>query len=211
MNEFFSKLIDSIINQHDAVLYIFLFASAVIENLFPPIPGDTITAFGAFLVGTGRLNYGLVFLTTTAGSVAGFFILFIIGRSFGRDFFMKKNYRHFSVDSIIKTEKWFSSRGYIIVLLNRFMPGIRSVISVTAGISLFSPLKVLILSTISAAVWNLIWIHAGYSLGGSWDTVREKTGVLLKNYNLAAGVIMAAIVLVIIVRYLLKKKGRQAM
>ena len=43
------------------MLYLILFASAVVENLFPPIPGDTITAFGAFLVGTGRLNYFMVY------------------------------------------------------------------------------------------------------------------------------------------------------
>ena len=107
MEEFLNRIIEFLLPQNDIFLYIFLFVSAIIENLFPPIPGDTITAFGAFLVGTGRLNYFLVYISTTIGSVIGFMALFFVGRFFEREFFMQKDFKFFSADSIINAEKWF--------------------------------------------------------------------------------------------------------
>jgi len=74
MTDFINDIIQFLLPHNDIYLYIFLFLSAVVENLFPPIPGDTITAFGAFLVGTGRLDFLLVYTSTTLGSVALIYI-----------------------------------------------------------------------------------------------------------------------------------------
>ena len=175
----------------DAFLYIFLFISAVVENLFPPVPGDTITALGAFLVGTGRLNFFLVYLVTTAGSVTGFMFLFFLGRFLEREFFLERDYRFFSKESILKAENWFGRYGYRVVLANRFLPGIRSVISLVSGISLLGPAKVTLYATISAMIWNLLWIQAGFLLGNNWEIVRIKTESLLRTYNISAGIILA--------------------
>ena len=76
----------------DALVYLLLGLSAYVENIFPPIPGDTITAFGAFLVGLGKLHFMGVYLATTFGSLLGFLTLFWLGRFLGRQFFMEKNY-----------------------------------------------------------------------------------------------------------------------
>jgi len=202
MEDFANRLIEYFGKAPDAALYLFLFASSVVENIFPPIPGDTITAFGAFLVGTGRLNYGLVFAVTTVGSVVGFMTLFALGRYLERHFFIERDYTYFSAKSIIAAEEWFRRRGNLVVLGNRFLPGVRSVISIVAGISMLNPLTVLLLSTVSAAVWNLIWIHAGYMLGDRWEIVREKVGVLMRSYNIVAAiVIVIAIIAVILYRW----------
>ncbi|HNU73176.1 MAG TPA: nickel pincer cofactor biosynthesis protein LarC, partial [Thermodesulfobacteriota bacterium] len=67
MDLLFQRIIDYLLPKNDLFLYIFLFGSSVLENLIPPIPGDTITVFGAFLVGVGRLNYWYVFIACTAG------------------------------------------------------------------------------------------------------------------------------------------------
>ncbi|HNR88910.1 MAG TPA: DedA family protein [Spirochaetota bacterium] len=202
MEDFANRLIEYFGKAPDAALYLFLFASSVVENIFPPIPGDTITAFGAFLVGTGRLNYGLVFAVTTVGSVVGFMTLFALGRYLERHFFIERDYTYFSAKSIIAAEEWFRRRGNLVVLGNRFLPGVRSVISIVAGISMLNPLTVLLLSTVSAAVWNLIWIHAGYMLGDRWEIVREKVGALMRSYNIVAAiVIVIAIIAVILYRW----------
>ena len=63
----------------DFLIYLFLWLSAFVENLFPPIPGDTITAFGALLVGIGGLNFFGVYFSTTLGSLLGFLCLFRVG------------------------------------------------------------------------------------------------------------------------------------
>ncbi|HPB83009.1 MAG TPA: DedA family protein [Spirochaetota bacterium] len=208
MEDFLTQIINMLLPAADIYLYIFLFLSAIIENLFPPIPGDTITAFGAFLVGTGRLHYGIVYIVTTLGSVIGFMALFFLGRHLGKEYFIKKNYSFFSSQSILDAESWFQRHGHIVVLANRFLPGVRSVISIVSGISLLSPAKVFIYSLISASAWNLIWIHAGYTLGNNWETVKSKLTELVRNYSIAATVFMVSVFAVyLLFRFWKKKKS----
>ena len=206
MEELLDTLINYLLPQSNIVLYLFLFLSAVIENLFPPVPGDTITALGAFLVGTGRLDYILVYLSTSMGSVVGFMCLYFLGRILEREFFMKHDYRAFPRESIVSAERWFSRYGYLIVLANRFFPGIRSVISIVSGISRLKVINVLLLSIVSASVWNLIWIQAGYMLGNNWHTVRQQVSRMLKSYNTAAGVFLAVCAVAVFVYFIIKKK-----
>ncbi len=194
MEQLLNDIIEFLLPKNDLFLYIFLFLSAMVENLFPPVPGDTVTAFGAFLVGTGRLSYFLVYAATTIGSVLGFMVLVLAGRLINREFFIKRDYSFFSAKSIMDAERWFSKYGLFVVLANRFMPGIRSVISLVAGISRLNLAWVFFLATLSASVWNLIWIHAGFMLGNNWEVVRENAGRLIRQYNIAAGIIIALLI-----------------
>ena len=194
MEQMINNIIEFLLPQNTLFLYVFLFLSAVIENLFPPIPGDTITVFGAFMVGTGRLGYLPVYLATTIGSVCGFMLLVMVGRLLEREFFMKKNSRLFPAQTIISAEQWFARYGYFVILVNRFLPGIRSVISLVSGMARLNLWYVLLLSLISASIWNLIWIQVGFVLGNNWQTVKEQAGILLKRYNMAAGILLALII-----------------
>jgi len=191
-----------------AVLYLLLGLSAFVENIFPPIPGDTITAFGAFLVGAHRLDFMGVYLSTTLGSLAGFMALFWIGNLLGRKFFLEKDYRLFSAESILKAELWFQKYGYFLILLNRFFPGIRSIISLAGGISKLGVFRVALLALISAAAWNLIWIAIGYSLGNNWELVKEKMGAILFQYNLSFLAVASLVILIFLLRMI--RKRRQA-
>lgn len=184
------------------LLYAALGVSAFVENVFPPIPGDTITAFGAFLVGTHRLSFVWVYTATTMGSIVGFLVLFWIGSSLGRGFFLKRDYRFFKANDILKAEEWFRKYGYLLIALNRFFPGIRSAIAVAGGISRLGIIRVTILAFISCSVWNLIWIWAGYSLGTNWGIVREKMSSILAHYNITVAVLLIAGILF----FLLKRR-----
>ncbi len=168
----------------DSIIYILLAISAYIENIFPPIPGDTITAFGAFLVSTKRLTFIGVYAATTIGSLAGFMSLFWLGQTLGKHFFIIKDYRWFKAEDIIRAENWLKKYGYVLVLLNRFIPGVRSVISVVSGISRLSVSKVMACALLSCAVWNLIWIWLGFELGNNWHTVRNNLVYIIKRYNI---------------------------
>jgi len=209
MENIINDFIQYLLPQKESILYVFLFASAVVENLFPPIPGDTITALGAFLVGTGRLNYLMVYLSTTLGSVVGFMCLFWVGKFFEREFFMKKNYSFFSAQSIINAEEWFRKYGYFVVAVNRFVPGIRSAVSIVSGISKLNSLRVAGLALISAAVWNFIWIQVGFMLGNNWEMVKIRLGIILKNYNMAMGAVLSAAVVIYFIIRLVRKKRNQ--
>ncbi len=191
------------------VAYLLLGLSAFVENIFPPIPGDTITAFGAFMVGTKKLSFIGVYVSTTVGSLAGFMALFGVGRVLGRKFFMEKDLKFFKREEIMRAEQWFKKYGYLLVLLNRFLPGVRSVISISGGISHLNTAGVAALALISCAAWNLIWIAVGYSIGANWDTVRETMSRLLVRYNTAAFLVMGLVVGYFVVKKLFsrKKKG----
>lgn len=190
MEELLDIILQYISSLNNILIYIVLFISAVLENLIPPIPGDTVTAFGAFLVATGQLNYVGVYISTLLGSTIGYIMLFYTGRLLGRDYFMRKDFSFFPAQKILTAEKKFSKLGYLIVLLNRFFPGIRSVISITSGLINLKPLYVIFLSFCSAAAWNLIWIQAGYTIGGNWGTLKQKFRTILSSYNKTAMLII---------------------
>jgi membrane protein DedA with SNARE-associated domain len=189
----------------DFLIYFFLGLSAFVENVFPPIPGDTITAFGAFLVGTQRLHFMGVYSSTTLGSLAGFMFLFWVGGLLGRRFFIARDYWFFKAEDIIRAEVWYRKHGYFLVLLNRFFPGIRSVISIAGGISKLRAFKVAWLALISSCVWNLIWMAFGYMLGNNWETARNKMSYFLARYNYAILILLGLVVVCVLVKMLVKK------
>jgi membrane protein DedA with SNARE-associated domain len=203
---YLDRLLDLLNSLPDHLIYCALGLSAFVENVFPPIPGDTITAFGAFLVGTQRLSFTWVYVSTTIGSLLGFMSLFWVGSLLGRRFFMERDYRFFKARDIIRAEEWFRRYGYLLVLLNRFFPGIRSVISISGGISGLHAPRVAILALASCAVWNIIWIAMGYMLGTNWDAVRDRMAGIMARYNLAVLVFMGLVILIFVVRRIIKKR-----
>jgi len=190
----------------DGAVYLMLGLSAFVENLVPPIPGDTITAMGAFLVGTGRLGFAGVYAATTAGSLAGFLTLFAVGSLLERRFLLERDYRWFRARDILRAEEWFRRYGYLLVLLNRFLPGVRSVVSVAGGISRLRPLPVTLLALASCALWNGIWIFLGYSLGSRWELVESGISTIMHRYNTAMIILGGLFVLVLMLFRLMRKR-----
>jgi membrane protein DedA with SNARE-associated domain len=199
------KFLNELRSLPDSLIYLFLGLSAFVENLVPPIPGDTITAFGAFLVGVGKLSFAGVYISTTIGSLLGFLTLYWIGGLLGRHFFIERDFRFLRAKDIIKAEEWFGRYGYLLILFNRFMPGIRSAVALAAGISRFRTGPVLFLSLLSCAAWNLIWIFMGHTLGTHWETVEKKLGDFMVRYNVAMIVLIAGVILF----FVLKKRFRR--
>ena len=181
------------------LIYLFLGLSAFVENIFPPIPGDTITAFGALLVGIGGLSFFGVYFSTTLGSLVGFLFLFQIGAFLGRRFFIKNNFRFFKHKDILRAEEWFGKYGYLIIALNRFFPGIRSAIALAAGILHLKKLQVGLLALLSCSVWNLIWISLGYGLGSNWDVIHARLKDLRTKYYVSLLIVFGLFILAVIV------------
>ncbi len=198
----FLEFLDSL---PDLLIYLLLGFSAFMENVFPPAPGDTITAFGAFLVGTNRLNFLPVFFATILGSLVGFMFLFWVGRLLGRHFFIERDFWYFKAEDIRKAEAWFRTYGYILILINRFLPGIRSVISIVSGISGLRTLKVFLLALVSTSLWNLIWIGMGYFLGSNWEAARGRIDAIVTTYNVVILGILGFAVLFFGIRRWIKK------
>ena len=172
------------------MVFVTVFLASYIENIFPPIPGDTILIFGAYLVGRGDLSFTTAMITTLLGSVLGFLTLYVAGFKDGRGFFYSKQQTWFSPNSIQRVEVLFEKWGYGVVLINRFLAGLRSVIGLFSGIGKLNIWKVITLSTISSLLWNgtLIWL--GSTIGENW----EQIGVYLKRYNTTVTILIVIVV-----------------
>lgn len=179
------------------LVFLSIFLASYIENIFPPIPGDTILVFGAYLVGRGHLSFSAALVTTLLGSVLGFMTLYGVGYRYGRGFMYSKQQTWFSDKSLVRVERLFARWGYGVVLINRFMAGLRSMIGLFAGIGKLKLWKVILLSLISSLFWNgtLIWL--GSSIGENWEVIGE----YLKEYNL----FVTALMLIIIATFLLHR------
>jgi len=195
------QFLHSIQNFDTVWIYGIIFLAGYLENCVPPIPGDTVTVFAAYMVGTGRLNYFLVFFVATLGNLSGFMTMYHIGKYFGRDFFLKKNWKFFPVKSFEKAESWFNKYGYKVILFNRFLSGLRSVISLFAGMAHLQRRKLLPLAFISACMWDGVLIYGGYLVGDHWIYLDE----MMEKYNT---VVMVGFGIVIILFIAWKIIGR---
>lgn len=196
LNELFSQI-------DPLTAYIILTVSAFVENTFPPIPGDTVTILGAYLVSSGKLDFWGVYISTTIGSVIGFFTMYLLGKKFGRSLIRSKlGAKVFNESRIEKVETWFSNYGLWVIVANRFLSGTRSVISVFAGLFHLKWYSVLLLSTGSALIWNGLLIYTGYQLGVNWQVISE----IIAQYNKIVLLLTVAIIAFVIYRKQKKRK-----
>jgi membrane protein DedA with SNARE-associated domain len=179
--------------------YVFLLASAFVENIFPPLPGDTFVVLGAFLVGRGQLDFIPAYLAATAGSVSGFMLFFWIGRRWGRKLFFRRNGKIFSEARLNRIEKLMDRYGYWVIGFNRFLSGFRSVASLGAGIADMEPVKVFALSLASCCLWNGLIMGMGIWIGENWASI-------LRHYQTAAGIVIVMLVCFFWGRKLVKKR-----
>jgi len=171
---------------------------AFIENVFPPFPSDVlVVAAGSFAAGK-NVNPVLVVAIATGGSTLGFITMYMIGEWFGRKILDAGKISFLPLDQIAKVEAWFRRFGYSVVVANRFLAGTRAVVSFFAGISDLRLLPCVVLSFVSALIWNTLLVTAGYGLGANWREI----GDYLQTY----GEVVTVSVVVLLIGYLLYKR-----
>ncbi|MGW0312165.1 DedA family protein [Streptomyces flavidovirens] len=144
-----------------------------LENLFPPLPSEVILPLAGFAASTGRMSLIAALLWTTAGSVTGALALYGVGALLGRErtVAMAARLPLVKVSDIERTEAWFQRHGTKAVFFGRMIPVFRSLISVPAGVERM-PLPVFLgLTTLGSALWNTVFVLAGYALGENWQDV----------------------------------------
>jgi membrane protein DedA with SNARE-associated domain len=198
----FEDILNNISNFTPFWIYCTLFFFAFVENVFPPSPSDFVVVVGGSLVSTGVINFIPTLLLTTVGSVVGFMILFYIGSTVDKRVVHSGRFKYIPVDAIDKVELWFKRYGYYVILVNRFLPGTRSIISFFAGMSSLNVKKTIILAAISAFVWNAIILYLGYVFGNNVGLVDE----YLSTYSTIAIAVTIVVVIFLIIKFILGKK-----
>jgi membrane protein DedA with SNARE-associated domain len=152
-----------------------------LENLFPPIPSELIMPLAGFTVAQGNLDFTLAVIAGVVGTMVGALPWYYLGRLVGEDRLRRLANRYgrwlaLSGDDIDKANGWFSRHGGLAVLLCRLVPGVRTLISLPAGINAMPLLPFLVYSTIGTTAWIIILTSLGYFLGEHYDRVDQYLG-----------------------------------
>lgn len=169
-------MLESIINTINSLGYIGIALLMALENIVPPIPSEVIMPLAGFAVTQGRLHFVYVVLAGTVGSVLGATPWYFLGKSWGLNRTKKIADRYgkwltITGEDVEKAKNWFDKRGYVATAIGRLVPGIRTYISIPAGISKMPLLPFLIYSTAGSIVWVSLLTYAGYLLGENYEQV----------------------------------------
>lgn len=158
------------------------------ENLFPPLPSEIILPVAGFTASQGDMNLAAAIFWTTAGSVVGALIWYLVGAAIGRDRTRAILIRLplVKVTDVDKAEAWFGRHGVKTVFFGRMIPIFRSFISIPAGVERMSLPVFLLFTTLGSLIWNTVFILAGYQLGESWHRIEPYADTLQKIVIVAA-------------------------
>ncbi len=154
--------------------YVGVFLLIMIENVFPPIPSEVILLFGGFMTTYTKLNLIGMLIASTLGSIFGAIILYYIGKIFNKDRLKKLisgrlgKILRLKASDIDNADNWFDNKGNKTVFFCRFIPLVRSLISIPAGMSEMPIIKFLLYTLFGSLIWNTVLIIIGCLVGENW-------------------------------------------
>lgn len=196
-----------IINIMNSYGYLGVFLLILIENIFPPIPSEVILLFGGFMTTYTSLNVLGMTMSSTLGSVLGALILYKIGNFFNKE--TLKRLIHTRLGKLLKINNsdidssynYFQTKGEKTIFFCRFIPLIRSLISLPAGINKMNITKFTIYTTLGSLIWNIVLITLGHIVGSNWKSILK----IFDLYSTYAVVIIFIISIVLIIKFYKKK------
>lgn len=143
----------------------------LLENLFPPIPSEVVLPLAGFTVAQGSLNLITVFIWSVLGSVIGAYILYGVGAWLGLERLRKIADWMWLVraSDVDKSMEFFHKHGKPSIFFGRLIPGIRSLISIPAGLDRMNLVMFGLWTTLGSGIWNAILIFLGLKLGENWE------------------------------------------
>ena len=210
--EFISSLPVVIANAVEAnqwVGYGAILLAMFLENLIPPIPSELIMPLGGFYVHQGQLDFLPVVLAGLAGTVFGSLPWYGIGRLVNEERleqWLERNGRWIGIkpDDLARSRKWFNRYGVTLVFWGRLVPGIRTLISVPAGVELMPLTPFLIWTTAGSLIWTLFLTIAGFYLGDSYRSIEQWISPFSSIFKVIIILIISASFIILIYKTLRK-------
>jgi membrane protein DedA with SNARE-associated domain len=161
--------------------YLGIFALMALENIVPPIPSEVIMGLGGMAVARGDMALVPLVVTGTAGTVAGNYMWYWIGRSLGYERFRPFVERHgrwltMTWADVERLHRFFVDRGQWVIFVFRFMPAFRTIISLPAGMTGMPLGRFLLWTAAGAAIWNTLLAAAGIYLGARFAILERYVG-----------------------------------
>lgn len=205
INSIFQQIVGKLVEVIGSLDYLGIIILMTIESSFIPFPSEVVLIPAGYLVHKGEMNFLLVFLAGTFGSLIGALINYYLALYLGRkgiNKFISKYGNIFFINegSLIKADKFFNNHGTIATFTGRLIPVIRQFISIPAGFSRMNIYKFSFYTVLGAGIWTFILIEIGYLFG------ENKT--LIENNLRIASLVLILFVLMMVFIYLLVNKRR---
>jgi len=212
---FFLNLITSIpdlitktVETNPYIAYLVISFAMFLENLIPPIPSEVIMPLGGFYVYTGDLNFYILIISGLIGTVVGALPWYLLGKLLNEkklsNFIDKKGkFVGISLKDLDKSRLWFDKYGVLLVFWGRLVPGIRTLISVPAGIELMPINKFLIWTSLGSLIWVIFLTSAGYLFGENYEII----GSYIDNFKVILKPIFVILILFFLIRFLKKLRS----
>ncbi|OFP33591.1 hypothetical protein HMPREF2990_11690 [Corynebacterium sp. HMSC071B10] len=183
----------------------------LLENLFPPIPSEVVLPLGGFTAAQGSVTFASVLIWSIIGSVVGAYILYGVGAWLGAERLRKIADWMWLVKAsdVDASLEFFDRHGKASIFFGRLIPGIRSLISIPAGLDRMNLVTFGLWTTLGSGIWNTILVSLGYALGDRWEMVTEYVDA----YSKVAYVILLLIIvgfLVFFIRRSIKERKAAA-
>jgi membrane protein DedA with SNARE-associated domain len=164
----------------------------ILESMVAPVPSEAVMPFAGFLIFEHKFTFTGVIFFSTLGSIIGSLISYYAGAWGGRPF-VKRFGRYLLLDThhLDLTERFFARYGDKTIFISRFIPVVRHLISIPAGVGRMSVAKFCIYTVIGAALWNSFLAVVGYYLRNNWMTVRK--------YGEMADIVVVGLIVVAII------------
>ena len=180
----------------------------LLENVFPPIPSELIMPLAGFISTQGQLSFLGLVIAGTLGSVIGAIVLYYAGRWIGGERLRRWSDRHgrwvgLSSRDLDKSDDWFKRHGAKTVLFGRVVPGVRSLISIPAGVSSMDLRVFLLYTTFGSAIWTTVLAYAGRLLGRNYEQVEHVIGPI-------STAVVVGIILTLVIRGFRNRPGAKA-
>ena len=164
------------VEKNSTIAYLTICLAMFLENVIPPIPSEIIMPLGGFFVYQQKLNFYILVFWGLFGTILGSLPWYYLGRLVNEkklsNFLDKRGkYLGISSDDLAKSKKWFDKYGVSLVFWGRLIPGIRTLISVPAGIELMPFSKFLIWTTMGSFIWVSLLTYTGYLFGENYSII----------------------------------------
>ncbi len=185
------KLVELIVNGMSASGYLGVFILMALESMIAPVSSEVVMPFAGYLVLQGKLTMAGALFASSLGSVFGSALSYYLGMFGGRPIVLKYGkYLLLDEGHLHWTEKWFRKQGERTIFISRFIPVVRHLISIPAGIARMPVHKFLAYTFIGATIWNSILLYAGFKLGTHWEKIHEYSAQL--DFIFIAAIILSA-------------------
>lgn len=170
-----------------------------IETIFPPLPSELILPFAGLSASQGSLSLPLVILASTFGSMAGTLFIYGVAHILHEAHIVGwinrwGKYVGLTQKDFHKAQTWFDTRGYLAVFLCRLVPGIRSLISIPAGVRRMKFRPFFISSLLGTTLWNVVLSVGGYLLGNNYHVIQSTVGWLGKGVYVVGALLIIGLV-----------------